>query len=63
MDSTHQKSRHRNLQEVERQDILSVLERTGWRITGRGGAAERLGLNRTTLNSRMEKLGIRRPGL
>jgi formate hydrogenlyase transcriptional activator len=63
MDSTHQKSRHGNLQEIERQHILSVLEKTGWRITGKAGAAESLGLNRTALNSWMKKLGIRRPGL
>jgi PAS domain S-box-containing protein len=50
-----------NLEEVERRHILSVLEKTGWRLTGQGGAAERLGLKRTTLQSRMKKLGIKRP--
>jgi hypothetical protein len=33
----------------------------GWRITGKGGAAETLGLKRTTLPSKLKKLGIRRP--
>jgi transcriptional regulator with GAF, ATPase, and Fis domain len=45
---------------VERRHILSVLERTGWRVSGRHGAAEILGLKPTTLESRMARLGIRR---
>jgi formate hydrogenlyase transcriptional activator len=49
------------LEDVERGHILSVLEKAGWRVTGPGGAAERLGLKRTTLQSRMKKLGIKRP--
>jgi len=49
------------LADVERAHILSVLELTGWRVSGTGGAAERLGLKPTTLNARMAKLGIRRP--
>jgi transcriptional regulator with GAF, ATPase, and Fis domain len=49
------------LEEVERHHILSVLERTGWRVDGRNGAAEILGLKRTTLQAKMKKLGIRRP--
>jgi transcriptional regulator with GAF, ATPase, and Fis domain len=49
------------LEDVERRHILSVLEKTVWRVTGPGGAAERLGLKRTTLQSRMKKLGIKRP--
>jgi PAS domain S-box-containing protein len=48
------------LDNVQRSHILEVLERTGWRIRGEGGAAETLGLKPTTLESRMEKLGIRR---
>ena len=50
------------LEEIERAHILKVLDECGWRIAGRGNAADRLGLNRSTLRSRMEKLGIRRPG-
>jgi len=49
------------LEDIERKHILSVLEKTRWRVTGQGGAAERLGLKRTTLQSRMKKLGIKRP--
>ncbi|MGD8542781.1 MAG: sigma 54-interacting transcriptional regulator [Desulfobacteraceae bacterium] len=48
------------LAEVERRYILDVLSQTGWRITGSGGAAEILGLKRTTLQSKMKRLGIRR---
>jgi transcriptional regulator with GAF, ATPase, and Fis domain len=48
------------LQDTERRHILAVLERTGWRLSGDGGAAEALGLKRTTLRARMKKLGIKR---
>jgi transcriptional regulator with GAF, ATPase, and Fis domain len=51
----------RNLEDLERRHIVSVLERNGWRVGGRGGAAEVLGLKRSTLYSRMKKLGINRP--
>jgi formate hydrogenlyase transcriptional activator len=40
-----------------------VLEKAGWRLGGKGGAAEALGLKRSTLYSKMKKLGITRPGL
>lgn len=46
------------LDPVERAHILAVLEHTGWRVSGPQGAAERLGMPRTTLESRMQKLGI-----
>ena len=42
--------------------VLTVLEGTGWRVRGAGGAAQLLGLNPSTLESRMKKLGIHRPG-
>lgn len=48
------------LAEAERTLILHSLEACGGRITGRGNAAERLGLNPSTLRSRMKKLGIGR---
>ena len=48
------------LADVERAHILDVLAKTGWRITGKNGAAEILGLKRTTLQSKMKKLGIQR---
>jgi transcriptional regulator with GAF, ATPase, and Fis domain len=51
------------LEDAERAHILDVLEKCNWKIGGQDGAAERLGLNRSTLQSRMKKLGIRRPTL
>jgi len=48
------------LVDVERAHILDVLEATGWRVSGSGGAADLLGLPPTTLESRMKKLGIGR---
>lgn len=48
------------LGEVDRQHIVAVLNRTGWRVSGKGGAAEILGINPKTLESRMRKLNIRR---
>ena len=49
------------LDAAERKHILAALQRCGWRISGPGGAAEALGLKRTTLQSKMKKLGIERP--
>ncbi len=49
------------LEDAERKHITDVLRKTGWRLTGQDGAAEILGLKRTTLQSKMKKLGIRRP--
>lgn len=49
------------LEEVERQHILCVLEKTNWRIEGPKGAALRLGLNANTLRSRLQRLGLKRP--
>jgi formate hydrogenlyase transcriptional activator len=46
------------LEEVERAHILKVLETTAWRVSGKRGAAELLGLPSTTLRSRLQKLGI-----
>jgi transcriptional regulator with GAF, ATPase, and Fis domain len=50
------------LAEVERAHILAVLERAKWRVRGAAGAAELLDLKPSTLESRMAKLKIRRPG-
>ena len=49
------------LEAVEREHIIKTLREAGWVIGGNTGAAARLGLNRTTLNNRMRKLGITRP--
>lgn len=50
-----------NLHDIERMHMVSVLERAGWRLSGKGGAAEALGLKRTTLQSKMQRLGINPP--
>jgi formate hydrogenlyase transcriptional activator len=49
------------LVEAERQHILGVLRQTNWVVGGPQGAAARLGMKRTTLQSKMQKLGIARP--
>jgi transcriptional regulator with GAF, ATPase, and Fis domain len=53
--------RHLRLSDVEASHIRSVLDSTGWRVRGAGGAADLLGLKPTTLEGRMAKLGIQRP--
>ena len=49
------------LEDVERHHIISTLNSCDWRIEGVKGAAETLGINSSTLRSRMIKLGIKRP--
>ncbi len=49
------------LYDSERLHILQALERGGWRIYGPLGAANRLGINPSTLRSRMKRLGLARP--
>jgi transcriptional regulator with GAF, ATPase, and Fis domain len=46
--------------EVERQHVLGVLEMSGWRVRGKNGAAELLGMKPTTLDSMIARLGITR---
>jgi formate hydrogenlyase transcriptional activator len=53
--------RTRTLAETEREQILRTLRESQWVLGGPGGAAERLGLKRTTLLYRLRKLGISRP--
>jgi PAS domain S-box-containing protein len=53
--------RSERLGDVEKEHIRRVLESTGWRIRGTGGAAERLALRPTTLETRMARLGLKRP--
>ena len=48
----------RSLETVERQHILEVLETTNWKVSGKGGASEILGLDHSTLRPRMLKLKI-----
>jgi transcriptional regulator with GAF, ATPase, and Fis domain len=53
--------RREALEDVEREHTRGVLETGGWRVRGSGGAAERLGLKPSTLETRMIKLGVKRP--
>ncbi|MBI2219407.1 MAG: sigma 54-interacting transcriptional regulator, partial [Candidatus Rokubacteria bacterium] len=56
----HTPARVPSLEELERDHIVTVLEMTGWRVSGDRGAAKVLGLRPTTLEARMKKLGITR---
>ena len=51
----------KTLEKVERDHIVSILEETRWKVSGKNGASEILGLNVSTLRARMRKLGICRP--
>jgi transcriptional regulator with GAF, ATPase, and Fis domain len=49
------------LQRRERKNLLTILEKTRWKIKGADGAAEMLGVKPTTLKARIKKMGLRRP--
>jgi PAS domain S-box-containing protein len=51
----------KTLEAVERDHIIQVLEQTRWKVSGKNGASEILGLNSSTLRGRMRKLGIHKP--
>ena len=51
------------LRDLEVEHIRETLDATNWRVRGRRGAAERLGLKPTTLEGRMAKLGLARPAV
>jgi formate hydrogenlyase transcriptional activator len=53
---------HQTLEEAERVHILRTLKELRWVVGGPNGAAARLGMRRSTLQFRMKKLGIVRPG-
>ena len=50
----------KTLDDLQRDHIYMVLERTGWQVSGPNGTARILGINPKTLASRMNKLGIQR---
>jgi len=52
-----------SLADMERAHIRVALDECGWKVGGKGNAADRLGLRRSTLQYRMKKLGIARPGI
>jgi formate hydrogenlyase transcriptional activator len=45
----------------ERENLLAILQKTGWKIAGIDGAAEVLGVKATTLVARIKKMGFKRP--
>ena len=49
------------LQRRERDNLIAVLEKANWKVKGRDGAAELLGVNPTTFLARMKKWNITRP--
>jgi len=51
----------KTLEKLEHDHIVRVLEQTHWKVSGKNGASEILGLNVSTLRARMRKLGIRKP--
>jgi PAS domain S-box-containing protein len=51
----------KELQELERHNLILALEEAGWRVAGENGAARRLGISPSTLNSRIKALNIERP--
>jgi chemotaxis protein methyltransferase CheR len=51
----------KTMESVEREHIVRILNQTRWKVSGKNGAAEILGLNRSTLRARMRKLGIVKP--
>ena len=55
-------TKRRTMEEAEREHILATLKDTKWVVSGARGAAARLGMNRSTLQFRMKRLGIVRPG-
>lgn len=59
--TTNELNGNSSLEAVEREHILRILRETNWVIGGVTGAAALLGLPRTTLNNKMQKLGISRP--
>lgn len=48
------------LEDVEKEHIIEMLKRANWKVSGEKGAAKMLGMNATTLEARMKKLGIKR---
>ena len=56
-----QRQTGQTLADIESGHIKTILAQTSWRIRGEGGAAQILDMNPCTLESRMNKLGIKRP--
>ncbi len=59
-ENTENQKTFSTLHEMERDYIVKVLQNSKWKVSGKNGAAEILGLKPTTLEARMKKLGIER---
>jgi transcriptional regulator with GAF, ATPase, and Fis domain len=51
----------KDLRELERNNIVRALEKSGWKVAGKDGAASKLGIPTSTLNSKIKALGIEMP--
>jgi PAS domain S-box-containing protein len=51
----------KELRALQRKNILAALKQANWRVSGKGGAADLLGIRPTTLNDRIKTFGIKRP--
>ena len=51
----------RDMKELQKKNLLAALGQTNWRVSGKGGAAELLGVRPTTLSDRIRSFGLRRP--
>jgi formate hydrogenlyase transcriptional activator len=61
--TSHAGAKRVTMEEAEREHVLATLKETKWVVSGARGAAARLGMNRSTLQFRMKRLGIVRPGM
>ncbi len=57
---SNSKASLQKMEDVERAHIVGMLNKTNWKVSGEKGAAKILGLNPTTLEARIKKLGIER---
>ncbi|MGH6915374.1 MAG: sigma 54-interacting transcriptional regulator, partial [Geminicoccales bacterium] len=51
----------KELKALQKKNILAALKQANWRVSGKGGAAELLGIRPTTLNDRIKTFGIKKP--
>jgi PAS domain S-box-containing protein len=52
-----------DMKELQKKNLLAALAETNWRVSGKGGAAELLGVRPTTLSDRIKSFGLRKPRL
>lgn len=61
VDSRQELMTYEELKQLERENVLAILDKCGWKISGQGGAAEFLGVHPATLASRLKAMGVNRP--